>query len=146
MPTESASGFKQADFELALKNTEKKSNRFYKGEEMGITTDISHFRKYGPGISLFFEFQWALIKTFFIMALISAIPTAYNYVKGTVMATKGSSLAYEIASTTIGNFSSSDANYKAFHKYINVIPDMLLTLVFIIFYFYWLKKGNNITE
>lgn len=54
LKTDAGTGFKEADFELALKNTEKKSNRFSKGEENGMTTDISYFRKYGPGVSLFF--------------------------------------------------------------------------------------------
>ena len=79
------------------------------------------------------------------MAIISLTPTIYNYVTGPVMATKGTSLAYEIAATTIGNFSSADSSYKAQDKYINVISDMVVIFFFMIFYFYWLKKGNNLT-
>ena len=80
------------------------------------------------------------------MGLISLIPTVYNYLTGTVMDTKGSSLAYTIAKTSIGNYSSTHADYQPLWKYINVITDMVITLIFIMFYFYWLKKGNSITE
>ena len=80
------------------------------------------------------------------MSIISLVPTVYNYLKGTVMDAKGSSLAYTIAKTTIGNFSSSSSDYQALHKFLNVIPDMVVILIFIIFYFYWLKKGDKITE
>jgi phosphotransferase system glucose/maltose/N-acetylglucosamine-specific IIC component len=80
------------------------------------------------------------------MSIVSLVPTIYNAVVGTVMATKGSSLAYFISATTIGNFSSSDSSYSQWNKYMNVIPDMVLMLVFITFYFYWLHKGEVITE
>ena len=80
------------------------------------------------------------------MSIVSLVPTVYNYLKGTVMDAKGSSLAYTVAKTTIGNFSSSDANYQMLYKYLNVIPDMVVMLIFIIFYFYWLRMGNAITE
>lgn len=75
------------------------------------------------------------------MAVISLAPTIYNYIVGPVMSTKGSSLAYYISSTTIGNFSTADSSYTQMNKYVNVIADMVLMLVFIIFYFYWLHKG-----
>ena len=45
------------------------------------------------------------------MSIISLVPTVYNYMKGPVMDTKGSSLAYTVAKTTIGNYSSSNSNY-----------------------------------
>ena len=80
------------------------------------------------------------------MSIISLVPTVYNYLTGPVMDTKGTSLAYTVAKTTIGNFSSSHADYQSLYKFLNVIPDMVLTLIFIVFYFYWLKKGNSITE
>jgi len=112
---------------------------------MGITTDIEYFKKYGPGVSLFFEFQLSLIKTFLVMSIISLIPTIYNVIVGPVMSSKGSSLAYYVSATTIGNFSSTDSSYTQWNKYLNVIPDMVLMLVFITFYFYWLHKGEVIT-
>ena len=62
------------------------------------------------------------------------------------MDTRGSSIAYQIAKTTIGNYNSSNSNYKMLYKYMNVIPDMVGIFIFILFYFYWLKKGNTITE
>ena len=113
---------------------------------MGITTEISHFRKFGPGISLFFEFQWNFLKAFFLMALISLIPIIYNGIVGPVMSTKGSTLPYSVAKTTIGNFSSSHPDYQILNKIMNVVPDILVILVFIIFYFFWLRKGRTITE
>ena len=81
-----------------------------------------------------------------LMSIVSLIPTVYNYLKGTVMDAKGSSLAFTIAKTTIGNFNSSHSDYQTLHKFLNVIPDMVVILIFTIFYFYWLKKGDKITE
>jgi hypothetical protein len=108
-------------------------------------TDREHFKKYGPGVSLFFEFQRTFINAFFVMAILSLVPTIYNYLTGPVMSAKGSSLAYYIAMTTIGNFSTSNSNYTETNKYVNVITDMVVMLVFIVTYFYWLRRGEIIT-
>lgn len=86
-----------------------------------------------------------MLYSFFFMSLISLIPIVYNVLSGTVMSS-GTSLAYYIASTSIGNFSSSDSSYSPTSKYLNVIPDMVSMLVFIVYYFYWLHKGEVISE
>lgn len=80
------------------------------------------------------------------MSIVAIVPLVYNVLTGPVMGEKGSSLSYWIAATTVGNFDSSNSNYNQTHKFMNVIPDMISTLVFIIFYFYWLHKGEVITE
>lgn len=86
-----------------------------------------------------------MLYSFLIMAIISMVPIIYNVVSGTVMSS-GTSLAYKIAATTIGNFSSSNSGYSIYDKYMNVIPDIVVMVVFIVFYFFWLHKGEVITE
>ena len=86
-----------------------------------------------------------MLYSFFIMAIVSMAPIVYNVVSGTVMKS-GTSIAYYIASTTIGNFSSSDSGYTSTDKFMNVIPDIVAMAVFVVFYFYWLHKGEVITE
>jgi hypothetical protein len=81
-----------------------------------------------------------------MMSILAIVPLVYNVCTGPVMGDKGSSLSYWIAATTIGNFDSSNSKYNQTDKLMNVIPDIISTLVFIIFYFYWLHKGEVITE
>ena len=69
------------------------------------------------------------------------VAVVYNVITGPVMGSKGSSISYWIAATTVGNFDATNPSYSAVDKYMNVIPDMVVILVFVIFYFYWLHKG-----
>lgn len=112
---------------------------------MGMCTESDRFKVYGPGICLFFEFQKSLINTFLIMSLVSLVPLVYNVLRGPVMGSKGSSLSYWIAASTVGNFDSQNVSYGSVDKYMNVIPDIVATFVFVVFYFYWLHKGEVIT-
>jgi len=79
------------------------------------------------------------------MSLIALIPTIFNYVSGSCIAGQGSTLAYYFGGTTIGNFSTS-SNYSSSYKLINTITDMVIVYVFIVFYFYWLRQGSNLTS
>lgn len=80
------------------------------------------------------------------MSVVCLVPLVYNVVTGPVMKEKGSSLSYWIAASTVGNFNSNNVEYTSVDKYMNVIPDIIATFVFVVFYFYWLHKGEVITE
>lgn len=139
-----ANGFARANWELAVENTRLKSNRYYFGKEMGMMTDVEHFKIYGVGVSLFFEFQRYLILAFFIMSLFALIPTIINYVSGSNIVGQGTSLAYYFAGTTIGNYSVA-SKYSPSFKWVNTITDMVVIYIFIVFYFFWLLKGPRLT-
>jgi hypothetical protein len=53
-------------------------------------------------------------------------------------------LAYYFGGTTIGNYSAT-SNYSASYKWVNTITDIVIILIFIVFYFFWLRKGSRLT-
>lgn len=110
-----------------------------------MTTDVEHFHMYGPGVSLFFYFQKYLIFALLAMSLLSLIPTIFNYLSGSKIVGQGTTLAYYFGGTTIGNFSTS-STYSNSYKLVNTITDMVNIFIFIVFYFFWLKRGSDITS
>jgi len=79
------------------------------------------------------------------MSLLSLIPTIFNYLSGSKIVGQGTSLAYYFGGTTIGNFSTT-SSYSNSYKLVNTITDMVNIFIFIVFYFFWLKKGSDITS
>jgi hypothetical protein len=79
------------------------------------------------------------------MSLIALIPTIFNYLSGSEIVRQGSTLAYYFGGTTIGNFSTS-CNYSSSYKLINTSTDLAIIIIFILFYFYWLRKGSELTS
>lgn len=120
-------------------------NRYYKGEEVSIGVDLEHFKRYGPGIYLFFSFLKSLTVAFFLMSVLELIPIIYNYLQEGALTNMTVSLNYYFAKTTIAAFSPSTSSFPSQDKLINVVSDMVCILVFIIFYFFWLKRGNLLT-
>ena len=78
------------------------------------------------------------------MSLVALFPTVFNYVCGSYITGKGTGLAYYFGGTTIGNYSAT-SNYSTSYKWVNTITDMVIIFIFIVFYFFWLKKGSSIT-
>jgi hypothetical protein len=62
--------FEKANWDLAMANTKKKMNRYYKGKEVDFGVDLEHFKIYGPGIYLFFSFLKSLTIAFLFMSII----------------------------------------------------------------------------
>ena len=79
------------------------------------------------------------------MSMVEMVPILYNYLYGNGLQNQTTSLSYYFAMTTVANFDSSKSSYITAHKYLNTIPDLISTFIFIVFYFYWLRKGNKIT-
>lgn len=121
-------------------------NRYYKGEEVGIGVDLEHFKIYGSGIYLFFSFLKSVTVVFGLMSIVELIPIIYNYAAGGALSNMTVSLNYYFAKTTIANFSPSTSSYPTQDKLMNVICDMICIFLFISFYFFWLKRGNELTE
>ena len=70
----------------------------------------------------------------------------YNYVDGTALLNEGDGLQYVITRLTIGNqaaLSSDGENESAIleSKLFNVIPDIVISTMFFLFYFYWDRKS-----
>ena len=66
----------------------------------------------------------------------------YNYVEGTALEHEGNELQYVITRLTIGNqaalYAFGDSEAEALEsKLVNVIPDIVLSTIFFLFYFYW---------
>jgi len=81
---------------------------------------------------------------FMLMSIASLFPTIFNYVSGSNIVGQGTSLAYYFGGTTIGNYSAT-SNYSSSYKWVNTISDMVIIFIFIVFYFFWLKKGSDLT-
>jgi hypothetical protein len=143
--TATPAAFEKSNWELALSNNKKKMNRYYKGEEVGLWVDLEHFKIYGPGIYLFFSFLKNLTLAFLLMSIIELFPIIHNYFSGNGLSTLTVSINYYFGKTTIANFSASTSSGQQ-SKLINVICDMLCIFIFICFYFYWLYRGNELTE
>ena len=79
------------------------------------------------------------------MSILSLIPVIFNYFSGSTIVGQGSSLAYFFGGTTIGNLSTASSYSNSF-KLVNTIVDMVNTLIFIVFYFFWLKKGSDVAS
>jgi hypothetical protein len=106
--------------------------------------DIEHFKIYGAGIFLFFSFLKNLVVAFGMMAVVKLFPIIYNYYSGEGLLYSTASINYYFAKTSIAAFSSSDEN-NSFHKYCNVVTDMLYIFIFSAFYFYWLYRSDVLT-
>ena len=143
-----STGFEVANWEKALEEKKKQSNRYYKGEQVSTLVDISHFKMYGPGIFLFFTFLWDSSVFFIILSFIGLMPMIYNSVSGDVFLNSATTFAVSVTKTSIGNFTSSNDSYNASiqHKLFNVIPDIVSCVLFLGFYFYWYNKSNKMMK
>lgn len=121
-------------------------NRYHKGQEISCDVDLEYFKIYGPGIYLFFSFLKNVTVIFFLMSIVQLIPIIYNYIAGNGLSTLTISLNYYFARTTIAAFSASTSTSPSQDKLINVVSDMFCILIFIVFYFFWLNRGNQLTE
>jgi len=81
----------------------KLSNRYSQGEEVSCNVGPDYFKKYGPGIYLFFVFTKYLAVLFCILGVIYIAPTVFNCVKGTGFNSMISSTGVQVAKTTVGN-------------------------------------------
>ena len=129
-----------------MKRTQKKMNRYYKGEEVPVCCDLEHFKMYGPGIYLFFAFIKRLMLAFLLMSIVELIAVIYNYLEGNGLKNISITYNYYYAKTTIASFDTSAPDYSQGDKLLNVIVDMVVVLIFLIFYFYWLYKSKKLTE
>jgi hypothetical protein len=80
------------------------------------------------------------------MAIVQLIPIIYNYVSGNGLSTMTVSINYYFARTTVAAISASTSSTPTQDKLVNVVSDMFCILLFIVFYFFWLKRGNQLTE
>lgn len=110
-----------------------------------MDVDLEHFKVYGPGIYLFFTFLKTITIVFGLMSIVELAPIIYNYLEGNGLSTLTTSLNYYFAKTTIGNISSTSSSFPTQDKLINVVADMACIFIFIIFYFFWLRRGNKLT-
>ena len=83
---------------------------------------------------------------FFLMSLVELIPMIYNYSQGSALANEGNGLQYIITRLTIGNQAITkntriSENTTLQNKLFNVIPDIVLSTMFFVFYFYWERKS-----
>lgn len=101
---------------------------------------------YGPGIYLFFNFMKNLVLAFLLMSIIELVPIIYNFFSSNGLTNSTSSASYYIALTTIAAYDSSSDNQSTRDKYLNTIPDLVVCVIFFIFYFYWLHKSEVLTE
>lgn len=130
-----------------MEEKRKQSNRFYKGQEVSILVDISHFKMYGPGIYLFFDFVWKVSMLFLVMAIISIMPLTYNLMMGNSLSNSASTLQVVATRMSIGAFTyDSTDTLSNQHKLFNVIPDIVNSVIFLVFYFYWTEKSKKINN
>ena len=143
-----STGFEVANWEKALEEKKKQSNRYYKGEMVSTLVDKSHFKMYGPGIYLFFTFLWDASILFIILSVIGIMPMAYNSVQGTAFVNSASTFNVVITRTSIGNFVYNNEAYNTSiqHKLFNVIPDIISSVIFLAFYFFWYYKSNKMMK
>jgi len=75
--------FGKADLEAGKLKYERDSVRIYEGnnkfDKYSIFCDLKDFRKYGPGIYLFFDWMKQMIYLLFILTIFSAIAMYFNY-------------------------------------------------------------------
>lgn len=143
-----STGFELANWQKALEEKKKQSNRYYKGEMVSTLVDISHFKMYGPGIYLFFTFLWEVSILFIILSIIAIMPMVYNTVQGTSFVNSASTFNVQVTRTSIGSFASSNEPYNTSiqHKLFNVIPDIVSSVVFLAFYFHWYYKSMKMMK
>lgn len=108
--------------------------------------ELDHFKMYGPGIYLFFNFMKSLTVAFLLMSIIELVPIIYNYFSSNGLTNLTSSANYYLALTTIAAYNSSSDNHSTQDKFLNTIPDLVVSIIFFIFYFYWLHKSEVLTE
>ena len=113
-------------------------NRYCKGEEVPVCCDIEHFKMYGPGIYLFFAFIKRLMVVFMLMSLVELIAVIYNYLQGNGLQNISVTYNYYYSKMSIGSFDTSADGYSYRNKLLNVIVDMVVVFMFLVFYFYWL--------
>jgi hypothetical protein len=121
-------------------------NRFYKNEEVSLWVELDHFKMYGPGIYLYFNFMKSLTVAFLLMSIIELIPIIYNFFSCNGLTNLTVSANYYLASTSIAAYDSSSDNHSRQNKFLNTIPDLVVSIIFLIFYFYWLHKSEVLTE
>lgn len=136
-----------------MQNVKKLSNRYHHDEEVSCNVDVEYFKKYGPGIYLFFTFTKKVSILFVIMALIYMVGIVFNYYKGTGFSSMVSSLGTYLAQTTVGNLNSTpqaatslDATSSKNYKLFNAVPDLAASFLFLLFYLYWEYKSDKLTE
>lgn len=147
-------GFEKAVFGLAIERKREQSNRWHKGEQIPITVDREHFKMYGPGIYLFFEFLWKLSLLFLVLTVISCVPMAYNYMQGDRYRNSVASLDVYVGQISISNFygnkpgqtSAQQISDTKIPKLINCVSDLVSSFIVMVFYFYWTRRSDQITE
>jgi len=80
------------------------------------------------------------------MAIISLVPCVYNCFYGNGLSNLTPSFNYYLARTTIGAYSSSTDSISLQNKLYNVLPDLLIIIMFTAFYFYWLFRSTVLTK
>lgn len=106
---------------------------------------------YGVGIYLFFSFLKKVSILFFVMSFCELVPMLYNYFTGVALENSENSFPNIITKMTVGNQAkTNDQNLSLQHKLLNVVPDIVCTLMMFIFYFYWehtsKREANKIRE
>jgi hypothetical protein len=96
-------GCEKADYNLAIEKANKLSNRYSQGEEVSCNVDLDYFKKYGPGIYLFFVFTKYIALLFCILGIVYLAPIIFNVTKGSGFNSTISSTAVQFAKTTVGN-------------------------------------------
>ena len=71
----------------------------------------------------------------------------YNLVKGNALDNSGTSLKVVAIRTTLGAYEYDATDTESLqHKLLNVVPDIVSCVVFLVFYFYWERKSNRIIK
>lgn len=97
-------GFEVGNWEEALEEKKKQSNRYYKGEEVSTFVDLSHFKMYGPGIYLFFSTLRDISLLFLLLSIVDLSPMIYNFVMGSTLTYSGTSLNVVATRFSIGAY------------------------------------------
>ena len=111
--------------------------------------DREHFKMYGPGIYLFFEFLWKLSLLFLVLTLISLVPMIYNYLQGDRYSNSVSSLNVFVGRLSISNFYGNKPSQSTAQqisgtkvpKLISCGADLVSCFLVMVFYFYWTNKS-----
>ena len=145
-------GLEEANYEKAIEERNKTSNRYYKGEEVSYVPDLSHFKMYGAGIYLFFSFLKHAIVLFLILTIVSIIPIALNGVRGNTFRLSENSLSVYLTRTSLGSHKYSILTTPTAYsdsiayKIVNVTFDIVGCSIFLIFCLYWEKKSKKIEQ
>lgn len=138
---------------MALEAANKFSNRYSEGQEICWNVDTDYFKRYGPGIYLFFVFVKYLAVLFCILAVIYTAAIIINCLKGTGFNSIVSSTAVKIAKTSIGNLNPSpqsisvlDSQTSNNYKLANSIPDLISSFLFLLFHIFWEIRSDKLTE